>query len=192
LVADARSDAPRSRYRSIRRATENVATAALQASESSLHLAHLPAPPAPLTEFRDLSWLNDGHAPACLAIDAEHVAMPLIVADRIEPLAAHGLRLTDQMRAERAVMSAARARTAAGSRTNMACLPIREGRLCSLIVPSRKMVFAVLPSLAAAARAALNARHDDQGILGMVCGAGVLGSVLAVLARRAPLEAGLG
>ena len=115
---------------------------ALRASESSLHLAHLTAPPAPLTEFRDLPRLNDGHTPTSLAIDAEHVAVPMVVANGVEALAAHGLRLTDQMRAERAVISAASARTAAGSRINIACLPTREGHPCSLIVPNRTMVFA--------------------------------------------------
>jgi hypothetical protein len=71
--------------------------------------------------------------------------MSMVVADRIEALAAHGLRLTDHTRAETAVISAASARTAAGSRMSMACLPNHEGPLCSLIVPCRKMESARYP-----------------------------------------------
>ena len=71
--------------------------------------------------------------------------MPMVVADRIEPLVAHGLRLTDQTNAERAVISAASARTRRGIEDEHGSLSNHEGFLCSPIALCRKMESARRP-----------------------------------------------
>ena len=82
----------------------------------------MPAPMAPLTKLHDLPRFDE-HGPfTCPAFNPQHVAMAMVVADGIEALAAHGLRRTVHMRVERAVISAASAKTAGGSRMNMTCL----------------------------------------------------------------------
>jgi len=80
-----------------------------------------------LAERRNLYRVDDGDALVGVAFDPQHVAVPRIVEDRIEPLGAHGLRRIAHTRAEIAVMTAARPASVAGSRTSMATFRFDEG-----------------------------------------------------------------
>jgi hypothetical protein len=100
-------------------ASSHTAGAASRASQPLLDLIHSPAPSPALAELDDVPGINDDDATAAPALHLEHVAMAPVVADRLETLAAHGLRLIDQTSAENEVMSAAIARTAAGSRMSI-------------------------------------------------------------------------
>lgn len=63
--------------------------------------------------------VENHNAIALAALHAEPVAVPVIVAQVVQPLAAHGRRLMDQMRVEHAVISAARPASAAASRVSI-------------------------------------------------------------------------
>jgi hypothetical protein len=88
--------------------------------------------------------ISDVMGPAC-SLWREHVdvvAVPWEVVNGAELLAAHGLRLIDQMSVEVAVMKAAIARIAAASRVSMAASE-SGSHLCSPVVPCRKMFFQI-------------------------------------------------
>ena len=79
-----------------------------------------------------------GAVSATTALNGDCVAVPRIVADFVQPLAAHGLRRIAPIKVDAAVVSAAMASTIAELSTSMVHLRFVEGVLCSHFVRCRK------------------------------------------------------
>ena len=120
-----------------RRSQLNVPTTAFGAAHAAFNSRHLLRPGALLAEHRDLQGVEHGNAPTLQAIDPQCIAMAREIRDRVEALRAHGLRRTDQISAEIAVMRAANADMMSGSIMSTATSE-SDHSLSSLFVPSRK------------------------------------------------------
>ena len=128
-----------SSFRGVREAgtASHILRAALRAFQPGGNRCHLPGPSVLVAEHDEAGRVKYRYPLVGSAIDAQAVSMAAKIADVVEAFAAHGLRLTAQMRAEKAVSRAANAATSGALRTIMAISILRCR--CSMFVPSRKI-----------------------------------------------------
>ena len=112
------------------RATPDVPHPALLAAQTTLNCTDVPRQVAADGFVADRPGVKFNAVPAATALNGNRVAVPRVVTDFVQPLAAHGLR--------RIGLSAAMASTIAELCTSMGRLRFVEGALCSYDVRCRK------------------------------------------------------
>ena len=121
------------------RPAADIAFAAFLAAQTPLDRADIARQVAPNRLIADRPCIELGAVAAASALHRHGVAVACVVADLVEPLTAHGLRLIAQTKLAAAVITAANASRIAELSTSMDHLRFVDGSICSHIVLCRKV-----------------------------------------------------